>query len=101
MRIASANYILGQIYHMRGNPTGKIVKGRNKVDSQGSGTYSYSITLSGFSEKINDPLSWGHPYIIESTYRHVPLEYEGRSGAPITAKSMTLMALNSLPEPVR
>jgi hypothetical protein len=62
-------------------PTEFIEEGQNKVEFQleGTGKYSYTATLSGFSPEFKDPNSWDKPYIISRHYYHHPLEYEGRT----------------------
>jgi uncharacterized protein YfaS (alpha-2-macroglobulin family)/tetratricopeptide (TPR) repeat protein len=60
---------------------GKLIKnGRNRVEFrfQGNGTYTYSVTLRGFSPNIKDPKRWSYPYVHSRRYLHAPLEYKGK-----------------------
>ncbi len=58
-----------------------ISKKKNRVEFQfeGNGTYTYAVTLRGFSEEIRDPNSWKYPYITGRNYLHSSLEYKGRT----------------------
>ena len=62
-------------------PDRLVRSGRNRVNFElrGNGTYTYSVSLRGFAPAIRDPKSWRYPYIYGRTYRHAPLEYDGRS----------------------
>ncbi|MFW5996533.1 MAG: tetratricopeptide repeat protein [Lentisphaeria bacterium] len=63
-------------------PDEALVKGENLVrfNLEGRGQYSYSVSLTGFSEELKDPNSWRHrPDPYARKYRHAPLTYRGRS----------------------
>ena len=65
-----------------------IIDGKNRVDfnMEGRGSYSYTVTLSGFSPDIKDPKSWDKPYVESRRYYHAPLEYKGRQMAYSTTE---------------
>jgi len=67
----------------------KLIKdGQNRIEftMEGSGSYAYTATLSGFSPEFKDPESWNRPYILSRKYYHAPLEYKGRQIASSTSQ---------------
>ena len=72
-------------------PAALLVNGQNRVDFklEGNGSYTYSVTLKGFSQDIRDPQSWRYPQVHNRSYRHAQLEYKGK---PINIGSSSLVS---------
>ena len=81
--------------HLIDVPIAHIIDGQNSVEMRidGRGTYTYLVTLNGFSPlipswvgtELKTAENWKKTRITRS-YHHAPLEYEGR---PIAARSTT------------
>ena len=65
-----------------------IQDGQNKVEFilNGTGRYSYTVNLSGFSSEFKDSQAWEKPNIQSRKYYHAPLEYKGRILSPSTTE---------------
>ncbi|MBN2441825.1 MAG: tetratricopeptide repeat protein [Spirochaetales bacterium] len=74
---------------------GNIIKpGKNHVHIKHSGTgdYSYSMSLTGFSRDMKDPKSWTYPSFNFRKYIHEPLRYKGKK---IGSSTMAIHELES------
>ena len=76
-------------------PKHLIRPGKNRIEffMMGSGTYTYSVNLRGFSSVIRDPRSWRYPYVYHRQYRHAPLEYKGKSIGVVSSTNIRKLEL--------